>query len=118
MRNIEVGQTLYVNISGFLYKETNLKEYIVQKVNTSSVYVAQEGDKHPIRLNKRTLTNDNGVLGHYKAFISPNEYWDKVNRTNEHRDLVDNLRDKVGSLSLEQLKEIETLINKQKSLKF
>jgi len=117
MKNIEVGQTLYVNISGFLYKEANLKEYIVQKVNTSSVYVSQEGDKHPIRLDKRTLTNNNGVLGHYKAFINPNEYWDRVNRANERRDLVVSLREKVGSLSLEKLKEIEAMINKQKSVK-
>nr|WP_145401760.1 hypothetical protein [Paenibacillus xylanexedens] len=117
MRNIEVGQTLYVNISGFLYKEANLKEYKVQKVNTSSVYVAQEGDKRPIRLNRKTLTNDNGVLGHYKAFVDPNEYWDRVNQANERRELVISLREKVGSLSLTQLKEIDALINNKKSVK-
>ncbi|MFS0855307.1 hypothetical protein [Paenibacillus taichungensis] len=117
MKNIEVGQTLYVNISGYLYKEANLKEYTVQKVNTSSVYVAQEGDKHPIRLDKRTLTNNNGVLGHYKAFVSADEYWDRVNRDIERRNLVVKLREKVGSLSLEQLKEIETLISNKKSVK-
>ncbi|MGV2887234.1 beta barrel domain-containing protein [Paenibacillus taichungensis] len=116
MRNIEVGQTLYVNISGFLYKEANLKEYTVQKVNTSSVYVFQEGGKHPIRLNKRTLTSDNGVLGHYKAYVKAEDYWDKINRAKERQDLVTNIREKISSLSLVQLKEIETLINQQKSV--
>lgn len=117
MKNIEVGQTLYVNISGFLYKEANLKEYTVQKVNTSSVYVSQEGAKHPIRLNKRTLTSDNGVLGHYKAYVNADEYWDKINRVNERRDLAASVKEKVGRMNLEQLKEVDALINKMKSVK-
>lgn len=117
MKNIEVGQTLYVNISGFLYKEANLKEYTVQKVNTSSVYVTQEGDKHPIRLDKRTLTNNNGVLGHYKAYINADDYWNKINRVKERQDLAIIIKEKISSLSLEQLKEVELLINKQKPVK-
>jgi len=117
MKNIEVGQTLYVNISGFLYKEANLKEYIVQKVNTSSVYVAQEGDKHPLRLDKRTLTNNNGVLGHYKAYINADDYWNKINRVNERRDLATNIKEKITRLNLEQSKEVEAFINNQKSVK-
>ncbi|WP_339193768.1 hypothetical protein MKY95_18705 [Paenibacillus sp. FSL P4-0176] len=117
MKNIEVGQTLYVNISGFLYKEANLKEYKVQKVNTSSVYVAQEGDKHPLRLDKKTLTNNNGVLGHYKAYVNAEDYWGKINRAKEHQNLTANIKEKISSLSLAQLKEIETFINQQKSMK-
>lgn len=117
MKNIEVGQTLYVNISGFLYKEPNLKEYVVEKVNTSSVYVNREGGKRPLRLDKRTLTNNKDVLGHYKAYVSANEYWDKINRVNERRDLAASVKEKVGRMSLEQLKEVDTLINKLKSVK-
>ncbi|WP_238791515.1 beta barrel domain-containing protein [Paenibacillus sp. EKM207P] len=112
-----MGQTLYVSISGFLFKDENLEEFTVQKINSSSVYVTQEGDKHPIRLDKKTLTNNSGILGCYKAYVEPNDYWNYINQTKEKQGLVSRISNKLGTLNIEQLKEIELLINNKKSVK-
>lgn len=70
----EVGQTVYVTISSILGGEwSNIYEYIITKVNTSSFYAHNKDNEHLIRrFDLRTFTHK-GSIDYYYAHLTKEE---------------------------------------------
>lgn len=110
-RNIEVGQTIYVNAQTmFLPSKPNLDEYVVTKVNTRSFYAHKKGSDYERRFDKRTWQHESlGEL--YQAYETEKEYWDLVELAKEKKALRENISRSLPELNIKQLRKIYQIIN-------
>lgn len=110
---IEVGQTVYVNVSFlFVHSEPKLYPYIVTRVNTKSFYAKEDGDKHEVRFDKKSMSS-RSTFGVYRAYLTEKEYWDMIELAKEKETLRREIVKAVNSLGIEKLREIKTLIASQ-----
>ncbi|HDR7669583.1 TPA: hypothetical protein QCX97_003469 [Bacillus wiedmannii] len=107
MREIEVGQIVYVHVSNMFYRsEPKLMEYIVSKVNTRSFYAHRKDSDYERRFDKRKMTHES--LGEiYRAYLTEKEYWDMVDRRKESVELRKKLKEQIDSMPLEKLRELK-----------
>lgn len=111
MSAIEVNQTIYVHRRNmFSGDEENLTPYTVTKVNTRSIYTKRVGSDYEWRFDKKTLKAcDMGIS--LQAYLTEQEYWDKVNEKREKERLIRDIEGKIKDLSLEGLKQVQYQVN-------
>lgn len=109
---INVGQKIHVTSISFTPSEPNLKELEVTKVNKSSFYLRDRNSNIDIewRFSLKTMTCKTG-LETMIAYTDPDLYWNRVNISNEKKDLRDFIQQSLHSLSYKKLKEIKEIIN-------
>lgn len=106
--NIEVGEKIYVNQHGYgMNPEPNLEEYLVTKVNTSSIYAETLDTKFTVRFDRKDLTARNRLGTYYKAYLYKNEYWDRIERHAEMDRITESMTQEVRRMSYAELKELE-----------
>lgn len=110
MEELEVGQTIYVTFYGFGFKEPNLHEYEVKRVNKTSFYASAKEERTDIwcRFNRRTMKSKDGLtfMGR-KAYVNPDDYYAKVEKEAERRVLVDKWHNEIDRMSLDELKDLD-----------
>src|SRR4051794_37077256 len=104
MNDIEVGKTVYVQVSNMFYNsEPKLSEYIVTKVNTRSFYAHRKTSDFERRFDKRKMTHES--LGEvYRAYLTEKEYWYMVERGKEKVRLRKELQDTINKMPLIELR--------------
>lgn len=107
---IEVGQKVYVTMSGFVKIKPNLEEYTVTAVNTVSFYAIRNGVNSEIRFNKRKM-EAKGAVYHYKAYLEPETYWKKVKEAEESEELRGAIGESIKYLDLPMLRKIKEYID-------
>ncbi|AGR46702.1 hypothetical protein PP654_gp047 [Bacillus phage v_B-Bak10] len=68
----EVGQTVYVTISGWLNNSDKIYKYIVTKVNTVSFYAREISSDREYRFDLKTFTHK-GTFDYYYAYHTKEE---------------------------------------------
>lgn len=107
---IEVGQSIWINRKSWMGMENNLSEYKVAEVNTSSVYVKKEEDKHVLRLKKSTLEHRDGHLYNYQGYLSPDDYWNPIKEREKKNELIKEINELLICKSAEELEMIKNYI--------
>jgi|GEM_PF-7046353 len=113
---LEIGQSLWINSSSFYKTEPGVDEYIIEKINKTSVYATKKGGSYLLRLDKKTLTASEMPF-FYKAYLSASQYWLAVERAKQKEELLKSLNTKLKLMSLEKLEELEVHINEKISVK-
>lgn len=108
--SIEVDQILYVSISGWIRSEPKLHEFKITRFNKSSIYAKQEGSKIERRFNRRTLVAHNGLGDRFQAYFDPQEYWGKIDRSKQVKELRLELTSQIDKLKLEKLQAVKEFI--------
>lgn len=111
---INVGQKIYVNYVSFVPTKPNLKEFEVTKVNKSSFYLSDPNSNIDVewRFSLKTMTCTQG-LETMIAYINPDVYWNKVEISNQKKELRHFIQQSLNELSFKKLKEIKELIDKK-----
>lgn len=114
MNNIEEGQIVYVNqFNPFIERRgENLAEYRVTRVNNTSFY-AGEGDgrgKSERRFDRRTMTHKCVTSMRYVAYLTAEEFYQKIADDKEKEELRMTLMAEIKSMTLDELRGIGKLI--------
>lgn len=114
--NIEVGQTIFVTETGLYESKPNLTEYKVTRVNGSSFYAyrTDSESKHESRFDRKKMICKTGYGYTKTAFLSAEEYWDKIERGKEVIQLRTDIKASLNELNLDTLREIQNLITATK----
>ena len=117
IKDVDVGQKIYVSQRDmFSTRYENLNEYEVTKINTNSIYAKEMGSEREIRFTKSSLEHTNGCGVRYQAYLSPDTYWNKIEEEKEINKMKKRIKEIVLTLDYEELKEMESIVNKYKNL--
>ncbi|PYY28176.1 Uncharacterized protein PIL02S_03322 [Paenibacillus illinoisensis] len=116
MVKLDVGQSLWINGSSFYKQDPRVDEYIIEKINSKSVYVKKKNGDFQLRLDKKTLTCSE-LPFFYKAYLSASQYWLTIERAKLKEELLVKINSKLKALSLEQLQEIDKYVDEKKVMK-
>lgn len=113
-KEIEVGQVIHVSVSGWLGgTKPNLSPYVVDKVNTVSFYAKPVGsDRSSRRFDKRKLCASDSFGDYYYAYLTESEYWDRIKKQEEVRELSKELIAAVRKMSLQELRKLKQEVSK------
>lgn len=116
----EIGQTLYVSISGWYGRDTEpkLHEFEVTRFNNTSVYAKDKRfpDHHERRFTIRTMTATNGIGDHYVAYTDPEVYWNGIRRAKESKELRTQLKSTIHTLELHEMQQVDKFIKTLKKM--
>lgn len=109
MKNIEVGQVLYVvTREMFLSGDAEIEEFEVSKVNTASVYVKKKNSGFEIRLNRKSLIGRSMLGGYYKGYLDRDTYIKEVEDRETIKSLKCSIKLLIDDMSLDQLNMINS----------
>ncbi|WP_088364043.1 beta barrel domain-containing protein [Bacillus cereus] len=112
MKQVEKGQTIFVNKTTRLGSEPNLSEYIVRRVTTTGFYANEKGSTLSHRFNKKTMEHKNRMGEHYKAYLTEEEYYETIEVKEEIERLKSEIITGIADLDVELLREIKYLLTK------
>ncbi|MBD8836274.1 hypothetical protein IFU39_00375 [Paenibacillus sp. CFBP 13594] len=107
---LEIGQSLWINSSSFYKTEPGVDEYIIEKINKTSVYVMRKGGSYLLRLDRKTLTASEMPF-FYKAYLSGSQYWLTVERAKQKEELLKSLSSRLKLMSLKELQEFKEQVD-------
>lgn len=109
----EVGQTLYVTVSGFMSCGDNIYEYIVTRVNTTSFYAhnKDDDDGYERRFNLKTLKYNSGIGETYNAHLTKEEILKSQAFFKEKRELKEYVSRNIHKLTRDQLRTVKEMID-------
>lgn len=110
----EVGQTIYVTISGWLNNSDKIYKYIVTRVNTVSFYAREISCDREYRFDLKTFTHK-GTFDYYYAYHTKEEIEKMQAVAKEKKTLREEIQHEVKyPLPLSALREIKEIIDKNK----
>lgn len=108
---LKVGQTIYVESTGWLSQDTREPQpYEVTKINTKSIYAKSKNRGQEQRFDKKTWAG-NSTFGTDYIWLSPEDYWNNVKRSQDKKVLRSRIAGELSGLSLEKLQEVADLLN-------
>lgn len=106
-KELKIGQEIYVNQSSLMLRNPdNIEKYEITKINTVSVYAKPTNRDFVVRFKKSNLTAKDGFGTYYKAYLTEDEYWDKVKIKKETIEMKNKINKVVEELSHKELKEL------------
>lgn len=111
---VKEGQVIYVAMEDLFVKtQPYLIPYKVTKVESDKFYAynLEVGLRTTERcFNMSTLSHNTGIGYVYQAYLTEKEFWDKVNAEKEKETLKIKIENAIASLSLEELRKINEII--------
>ena len=105
---LKVGQTIYVESTGWLNQEKREPQpHEVTKINSKSIYVVNKNrpSSQEQRFDKKTWTAST-TFGTDYIWLSPEDYWNSVKRSEDKKVLRSRIAGELSKMSLEELQEI------------
>lgn len=110
-RKPEVGQTLYVTVSGWCDRGDRIFEYIVTKVNTVSFYAHRKDNNIERRFNLKTFTCSNSIGDTFFAYFDKETPERLFALSKEKQELKEYVSRNIHKLTRIELKTIKELID-------
>lgn len=107
----EVGQTIYVTISGWISRGEQVFEFIVTKVNTVSFYAHRKDNNIERRFSLKTFTADNSIGDTFYAYLDRETPERMFALAKEKKDLKEYVSRNIHKLTRLQLKEVKEIID-------
>lgn len=107
----EVGQTMYVTISGWSKSERRIFEFIVTKVNTVSFYAHRKENNIERRFSLKTFTANNSIGDTFHAYFDRETPERLISLAKERKELIHYCKGNIHKLNIGELEIVKEMID-------